>query len=102
MNNRNERPPNDQQPASNMSDGSSGINPAEYPLAVFICIVAVAFGVLLAWAAFRFLTPADDNNNFHEVSSDQAVYMREVRMRNRDQIAAMTGRSYLLSGPSDY
>jgi hypothetical protein len=65
-------------------------NPANYPLAVFICIWAVAAGVMMTWAVFHFFGTRDEVDPY-SIPTDQAIYMREVRRRNHQDIAAAIG-----------
>lgn len=66
-------------------------DPSNFPLAVFICICGAAGGLLLGWAFFHYLRPADEEDPF-SVPNDQASYMREVRQRNKQSLADSYGR----------
>ena len=73
------------------------IEAKNYNLIVLVIILGVAAGVLLCWAVYHFFY----NNKYREtnpytMSGDQAVYMREVRLRNLENIAAVMGRSDVL------
>ena len=61
---------------------------------VLVCIFGAGFGVLIGYAMFRFRQPKKDE--IKDIGSEQAVYMREVRLRNKgmNHFEAMeTGRA---------
>jgi hypothetical protein len=55
---------------------------------VLIVVAATALGVLLAWAMWSRFHPVEEGHR--HLGADQAVYMREVRMRNLEMIEDMT------------
>lgn len=59
---------------------------------VLIIICATSLGVLLAWATWHRFYGHLDQLHRQIMTSDQAVYMREVRLRNLAMIEAMTKR----------
>ena len=69
--------------------------PSEYNLLTFIIIVGAAAGVLICWAVYHFMGP-DEGPRFKPMSNQQAVYMREVRLRNLKFIAWMMNRRDIL------
>ena len=70
------------------------IQERDFNLIVFLIILGTGVGILLCWAIFRFFSPAEHNP--HSMSPEQAVYMREVRMRNLRGLATMMGRRDIL------
>ena len=67
------------------------IDENQYPLVVFLCILASAVLLLLAWAIGRFFY-GPDHNAPRPMSPEQAAYMRETRLRNVRWLAAKMGR----------
>lgn len=59
-------------------------------LVVFLIILGVAAGVVICWACFRFFydSPQPDKT----MSDEQKDYLREVKMRNVRDLAALNGR----------
>ena len=57
---------------------------------VLICIVAAGVGVLLGWAVYR-LYSSQASEKGTDPENVQAIYMREVRQRNREVIADLNG-----------
>ena len=75
-------------PRSNMINFS---DPSNYPVAVFLCIFGVAGGVLLAWASLYYFGRLDEPD-VYTIPTEQAIYMRETRLRNLRDVAAVLGR----------
>ena len=67
------------------------IDEDQYPLLVFLCILASAVLLLLAWSIGRFFH-GPDYNAPRPMSPEQAAYMRETRLRNVRWLAAKMGR----------
>ena len=67
------------------------ISESTFNLLVFLIILGTAGGVLMAWAVFHFFYDTEAPNP-HSFSAEQAVYMREVRLRSLRSLAAMMGR----------
>jgi hypothetical protein len=61
-----------------------------------LCILGAAVGFFLVWAAFRFFIPVEQERNYMEVFPEQAVYMREQRLRHVNDLAAMMGRKEMM------
>lgn len=62
-----------------------------FNLITFLIILGAACGVLMAWAVHHFYFGKYERN-FNHMSPEQAVYMRETRLRNLRSLAAMMGR----------
>lgn len=71
-------------------------NPSYYPLAVFLCIVGSALGFFMAYAFAWLLRgrTTDEGRNRYTFASEQAQYMRRVRLRNMRVIALAAGGRY--------
>lgn len=63
-------------------------------LIVLLIILGVAAGVLICWAGFRFFSETQEETR--SPPNDQMEYMREVKMRNVRDLAAMMGRRDVL------
>lgn len=65
-------------------------DPANYTLIVVIIIFGVGAGVIMAWAvAHRFFNEEEPDR--FTISPEQGIYMREVRRRNQEDMAAALG-----------
>lgn len=64
-------------------------DPSLYALATFVIIVACAAAVLVGYAIHR-LYYGIEEVTMREPSAEQAVYMREVRLRNLESVGAMS------------
>ena len=62
-----------------------------FNLLTFLIILGCAAGILLCWAVHHFWYGKDELG-WRPMSSEQAFYMREVRIRNLRNIAALMGR----------
>ncbi|KAK5175468.1 uncharacterized protein LTR77_000607 [Saxophila tyrrhenica] len=73
------------------SDGTQGSKDKHLPYAVvpLIAILGAAAFTMLCYVFYRHMHGAGDE--LREISDEQAVYMREVRQRNKDDIEALTG-----------
>lgn len=60
-------------------------------LIIFIVIVAAAASVLIAWAIHSGFKGRGGDEVIKEGESEQAIYRREVRMRNHEDMAAING-----------
>lgn len=58
---------------------------------IVLCLVGAAAGVCLAWGVCT-LVDKKIQRDPHSMDAEQQSYMREVRLRNHDILAAMTGR----------
>lgn len=58
-----------------------------YPLLVFLVILGCAAGVMLAWAGAHFWTARYAKPAITGPSAEQAQYMREVRLKNVEDLA---------------
>ena len=65
-------------------------------LIIFLCILAAGFVVLIGFAIIRHFPRGESSNDgfLQEAGQGQSSYMREVRLRNQDQLAATYGRRY--------
>lgn len=72
-------------------------DPSYYPLAVFLCIVGAGVGVCIAWSIAWQLgkTSAEGPDRF-TISNEQAQYMKEVRERDLEAMAAAAGVRYFV------
>lgn len=60
-------------------------------LIVLLIILGVAAGVLICWAGFHFFYDSGEPITT-SMSNEQKDYLREVKMRNVRDLAAMNGR----------
>ncbi len=72
-------------------DGTQGSQNQHIPYAVvpLLAIIGAAAFVMLAYVFYRHMSAAADEPR--EMTNEQAIYMREVRHRNREDIEALTG-----------
>lgn len=72
-------------------------NPSQYTLVTFLCILGAAAGVIVCWGIFhqfyRDTEEAPVNN------TDQALYMRQIRLQNLQSIAAVLGKKGVMYLP---
>ena len=66
---------------------------ADHNLLVLLIILGVAAGVLICWALFHFFW--DSAEQTRSMTNEQRDYMREVKMRNVQDLAAMMGRRHI-------
>lgn len=67
-----------------------------HSLIVFLIILGCAAAIGLGWGFYSLYNGRHDQSGQHDVAlptteQSQAVYMREVRLRNQDVIAGMYG-----------
>jgi len=67
-----------------------GINSDEFSLITLLCIIGAAAAVLICWAISHQFYGHEEE--IPGIGSEQAVYMRQVRLRNLENIGIMMGR----------
>jgi hypothetical protein len=74
-----------------MSDATQGSQGRHLPYAVIplIAIIAAGFVLLVCFVLYKHATNPGDE--LRPMTEEQAIYMREVRQRNREDIEALTG-----------
>jgi len=70
-----------------------------YSLIVFLIVLGCAVGVGMGWGIWslhhgRFATGASDEA-LRKPEQDQAIYMREVRLRQHQLLSGNTGQKYM-------
>ena len=64
----------------------------DHTVIVLCVIIGAGASVVLGWAiAHHFESPAAGDNDVRTQEADQAIYMREVRLRHHDDLAMMFG-----------
>lgn len=71
-----------------------------YSLVTFLCILGAAAGFFLLWAGIRFFYNNEERDP-HNMSTEQAVYVRDVKMRNMRDMALIMGRRDIARQLSD-
>lgn len=67
-----------------------GINPDEFSLITLLCILGAAAAVLICWAISHQFYGSDQE--IPGIGSEQAVYMRQVRLMNLEKIGVLMGK----------
>ena len=63
-----------------------------YSVIVLLIILGIGASVVMAWAIFHYFFNVKPEGDPYSPGGDQAVYMREVRLRNLRNVAAVMGR----------